>query len=657
MSQVRNFTLPLLLVFSTAAPLYAQDAVPTENSAAITPPPLSAYGLLPAIEDADLSPDGSRRAVLQTVNGQREIVALDETETVLVRSPIADQKIDSIQWAGNDFLIISLRRADRFAGMKVDEYPITYIFNLKSRKTYYVFEGRQDLLKVTFGSYGIRQVEGRWVGFFGGYSLGRGQYLYRVDLETGKAKEVERAGTYTADFDWVLDENGGRVVTLITEEDGEWKIENSDGKVIKKGKETDDRGIALSGLNADGSAVIYFQFDPIEDEYVAREIALSDGQAVAVPSTPYEADSLYYNPHSSRLIGWRSDELGALPVMIDPTHNNTVKKLSRAFPGKIMRFTDFSDDFNMLLFRVEGPGDPGTWYQFDVAAKNAWPVGQERPGIAPQQVGEIRLIDYAAQDGTELEMIVTLPPGLEPKNLPVIMLPHGGPHAHDEPVFDYWAQALASRGYVVVQPNFRGSTNKDRAFMEAGYGEWGGKMQTDVSDALAHLAGMGMVDANRACIVGASYGGYAALAGVTLQQGIYKCAVSVAGVSDVALMVRNDLEGTYGSSPTSRYYKRAVGEGRDLKMLSPANFAERADAPILLIHGRDDSVVYINQSERMHSRLKGAKKPVEYVILKGEDHWLSRGETRLAMLEAVVAFVEKHNPPGVQPAASAKAGD
>ena len=237
------------------------------------------------------------------------------------------------------------------------------------------------------------------------------------------------------------------------------------------------------------------------------------------------------------------------------------------------------------------------------------------------------------------------------------LLPHGGPHSHDTESFDWWAQALASRSYAVFQPNFRGSTNRDEEFTQAGYGEWGGKMQSDISDALAHLAEQGIVDPSRACIVGASYGGYAALAGVTLQQGLYRCAVSVAGVSDVALMSRIERRESGGSKTAARSLEQQLGPRSRYRDISPRQHARRADAPILLIHGRDDVVVAYDQSLKMADALKDAGKPYEFLELQGEDHWLSTAETRLAMLKAAVAFVEKHNPPGkgAAPAATASA--
>jgi dipeptidyl aminopeptidase/acylaminoacyl peptidase len=225
-------------------------------------------------------------------------------------------------------------------------------------------------------------------------------------------------------------------------------------------------------------------------------------------------------------------------------------------------------------------------------------------------------------------------------------MPHGGPASADTERFDWWAQALADQGYAVLQPNYRGS-NVTLKLMEAGYGEWGRKMQTDLSDGVQYLAKEGVIDPSRVCIVGASYGGYAALAGVTLQSGIYRCSVSVAGISDLPRMRSWTKDNQLGMA--ARYWDRFWGvaehDKEGLKVISPIEHVQAVTAPILLIHGRDDTVVPFEQSEVMLSALKRAGKPVEMVTLKHEDHWLSSSETRLQMLEATVAFLRAHNPP------------
>jgi dipeptidyl aminopeptidase/acylaminoacyl peptidase len=202
------------------------------------------------------------------------------------------------------------------------------------------------------------------------------------------------------------------------------------------------------------------------------------------------------------------------------------------------------------------------------------------------------------------------------------------------------------RGYAVFQPNFRGSSGYGTAFRNAGFGQWGRKMQTDISDGLAALAAEGIVDPKRACIVGGSYGGYAALVGVTIQQGLYRCAASYSGISDPAKMLRQNINDR-GARTFRRYWGDYLGtlHPEDIpKEISPRANAGQADAPILLAHGEKDTIVLLEQSEDMAAALRKAGKPVEYIELKNEDHWLSRSATRLQWFKAMVAFVQKHNP-------------
>jgi dipeptidyl aminopeptidase/acylaminoacyl peptidase len=255
---------------------------------------------------------------------------------------------------------------------------------------------------------------------------------------------------------------------------------------------------------------------------------------------------------------------------------------------------------------------------------------------------------YAARDGVEIPAYLTRPLGVEGP-APLVLLPHGGPAARDYGGYDWLAHGLASRGYVVLQPNFRGSGGYGQVWEEAGHGEWGtGVMQHDLTDGVAALISAGIADPQRVCIVGASYGGYAALAGAAFTPELYRCAAAIAGVADLRDMLAFERERAGDRSATVSYWRQAMGvdddesSPQDLDAASPAQHADRVRAPVLLIHGRDDTVVPIVQSRKMERALQGAGKPVQFVELEGEDHWLSGAPTRLGTLQALDAFLAEH---------------
>jgi dipeptidyl aminopeptidase/acylaminoacyl peptidase len=242
---------------------------------------------------------------------------------------------------------------------------------------------------------------------------------------------------------------------------------------------------------------------------------------------------------------------------------------------------------------------------------------------------------------------LTLPQGAR-QNLLLVLLPHGGPHnARDSLDYDDWATFLASRGYAVLQPNYRGSGGYGDAWQRAGYRQWGGLMQTDLNDGVDALVRSGIVDANRVCIVGASYGGYAALAGATMTPDRYRCAVSVAGPSDLSQFVlERERRSGDDDTMTADWWRRSIGdrdEDREaVRAASPVNLADRVAAPILLMHGTDDTVVPIDQSRRMLRALNAANKNVRFVELRGDDHWLSDAPTRIQVLREIETFLAQH---------------
>ena len=640
----------LCLAALIVAPLAARAAEPA---------PLAAYGSLPDIESMALSHSGERLAAVMSIGGERVVLLMTSEIDTLRMLRLEEAKVRSMEWIGEDRVVVQVSRTETLGpDFNVGQFEFYHALILPANETdkqQMVFDD-PTMLNAIFGNHGVRNVGGRWLAYFSGVERergARGYYigstrpdLFAVDIATNRHSRVADRGSQGDGYAWLLGPDGEVAATLAIDiRTGNWSIKVPGGGVLASGvaKQGD---VGLVSLGKDGTSVIYSELD--EDDKLTRwyEVPL-DGLAPPIEFIKAEeVERRFIDRTTGELLGLLRTGANQRPQFFDPQHQSVVTKIYRAFPNLEVDLMDWTPDFSRVLVRTTGNGDSGTWYLVDMTQMRASAVGYERVALGPEHVGAISLVEYKAGDGLDLDGILTLPPGSEAKNLPLVVLPHGGPHSHDDQVFDWWAQAFASRGYAVFQPNFRGSTNRDEAFMRAGFGQWGKAMQTDISDGLAELARRGIVDPRRACIVGASYGGYAALAGVTLQQGLYRCAVAVAPVSDLGSMFSSEYNDGGRSGMLKRSLLEEFGPRSGFDAVSPRRFARQADAPILLIHGKDDTVVPFEQSSKMADALKDAGKPHELVVLRREDHWLSRADTRLQMLEEAVAFVQQHNPPG-----------
>ncbi|MEM7666657.1 MAG: S9 family peptidase [Pseudomonadota bacterium] len=642
-----------------AAALAAVSLVPLAVvSSAQEPLPISEYGKLPEVERAILSPSGDRIAMLRTVNGQRVLTAIEDQSTVLAQIVVDEMKIRYIKWIGDERLLLVTSQTEKLgAHFTTDKYEfyVGRVLPLSSDgEAGVIFGNDPKLIDTIVGDFGIREIDGRYYGFFGAIELGKGTrsrlqyewehgrpFLYRVDLQNFETQRIAKAPREGVDRDWLVDANGNIAATLdVNETSGSWVLTSTGTGTIAKGSNSFG-AVWLIGLTFDGKGVILGE--RTSDEVTWSEIPLAGG--VRKPFLEgLDIDRVYFDDTTGHIMGYTEGGRSEKVTFENPAHAKTVRAVRKAFPNLEMRMVDWTSNLSDVIVRTSGNMDSGTYYAVDLASSRANALAYERTKIVPELVGKVSTFEYTASDGLQMDGILTLPPGKEAKNLPVVMLPHGGPHSQDNPGFDWWAQAFASRGYAVFQPNFRGSTNRTAEFRTAGYGEWGRKMQTDKSDGLAALAEAGIVDPERACIVGASYGGYAALAGVTLQQDIYRCAVAVAPVSDISDMYGEDYRASGRERTTKASLLNQLGPRDRWKEASPLRHAEKASAPIMLIHGKDDTVVPYSHSSKMADKLKDAGKSYEMVTLKGEDHWLSLSETRQEMLQQSVAFVQKHNP-------------
>ena len=617
--------------------------------------PPEVYGRLPSLEEVALSPDGSRIAFIRTSQDDRILAVHDFTKGKIIGGlRVGTVKLRSIGWADDDHLLIITSVTTLpwgFMGPEREWYQLLVYDVVKHRTDVYPNADRLPhdaprVMNVTWGETMVRRVEGHTVLFIPGYVISSDRTeptLFRVDLETGNERIFRQGSSSTVE--WLVGADGEIAAEEDYDDKGQrwWILQHRDGRMqeIASGHEAIDYP-RLLGFGPEPGTLLMRTFE--NGNPVWRLLSLQDGSfgppmaERQVMEAPIE-DRLTY-----RMIGGVHVDDVPHYVFFDPKTQAKWDAIVRAFHNAQVRFVSHDNDFKKIVVLVNGP-DYGFCYELvDMTTHKADMLGDVYEGVTKPL--EVRRITYPAADGLPIPAYLTLPRGKPEKDLALVVLPHGGPAVRDTARFDWWAQALADQGYLVLQPNYRGS-DLNLKFLAAGFGQWGRKMQTDLSDGVRYLVKQGMVDPTKVCIVGGSYGGYAALAGVTLDPGVYRCAVSIAGLSDLKRMLQWETD-TH-TRRTERYWDRFMGaSGPDdpvLDQISPIKHLDAVNVPVMLIHGRDDTVVPFEQSSIMVDALKRAKKDVEMVTLKKEDHWLSRSETRLQMLQSSITFLRAHNPP------------
>ncbi|MET0308834.1 MAG: S9 family peptidase [Sphingomonas sp.] len=356
-----------------------------------------------------------------------------------------------------------------------------------------------------------------------------------------------------------------------------------------------------------------------------------------------DVDSLIRVGRQRRVVGvsYATDRREA--EFFDPELRKLRIALGKALPdAPLVEFVDASADESRLLLRGEGDVNPGTFYLFDKGKRSLEEIMPIRPQLAGMKLATVKPIEFPAADGTRIPGYLTLPPGSDGKNLPAIVMPHGGPGARDEWGFDWLAQFYAARGYAVLQPNYRGSTGYGEGwFQKNGFQSWQIAIG-DINDGGRWLQREGIVAPGKLAIVGWSYGGYAALQSAVLDPDLFKAIVAVAPVTDLESL-RNESRNFTNFPLVDRF----IGNGPHVRAGSPARNAEKIKAPVLLFHGTLDENVGVNESRMMERSIRDAKGKVEYVEFKGLDHQLDSVEARKTLLSKSDAFLRATL--GIQP--------
>ncbi len=645
----------LRLFVSTAA-----AALISAASVQAAPPPASAFGRIPAVVDAELSPSGQKIAILGGAADQRilSIATIDQPGLPILQ--LGDVEVVNLTWAGDAYVLAKIAywekvdakrsyRLERYIAVTPEAKAVSRFFDNRISGSYMA---TQPLLGVTSNPPRALVLDlaastgaaGTMDSRMKKKDAGESFSVWSVDPANGQGKLVQKGDVDTANFE--VDSAGEARVRLdIDSINDRFSIYGrppgkSQWAVVHAGADFESRRDYYGYSEADQAVYL------MTDQGLVRK-RLADGTvekfADSAPSL-----SLVWDEHRRTAVGVSSGLEMPAVRWLDPDVGAAHGLLSRAFKGKSVEMAGWSADRNRFIARVGGPNAPDVWYLYDKARKEVSPLAEAYPELKGAELGKTRWITYKARDGLEIPAYLTLPPGSAPAGAkrPLIVLPHGGPETRDTYDFDYLAQFLATRGYAVLQPQFRGSWGFGDAFRKAGRGEWGGKMQTDLVDGVAAAAATGEIDASRVCIVGASFGGYAALAGATLHPDAYRCAVSIAGISDLGQLIleENRLYGRESAGMEELRDELGAADKTRLVAMSPARNAAAVRAPVLLIHGDKDTVVQAAQSERMAEALKAAGKPHELMILTDENHYFTKAANRTRMLEAIEAFLAKNLP-------------
>lgn len=328
-------------------------------------------------------------------------------------------------------------------------------------------------------------------------------------------------------------------------------------------------------------------------------------------------------------------------------------KLAPKFEGYEYWIYGENDEENMFMVWAGSDRQPGKYYFYDATSDKLEPVATLRPWINEEQMAEMKPISYQSRDGLTIHGYLTLPKGREAKGLPVVINPHGGPWARDGWGYNPEVQLLANRGYAVLQMNFRGSTGYGREFWEKSFKQWGLTMQNDITDGVDWLVKEGIADPKRVSIYGASYGGYATLAGITFTPGLYACAVDYVGVSNMFTFMKTVPP--YWE-PFKKMMYEMVGDPKVDSVLlhnaSPVFFVDRIQCPLFIAQGATDPRVNKDESDQVVAALKARGVEVQYMVKENEGHGFHNEENRFEFYEAMDKFLDQHIGSGYKPAAS-----
>ena len=627
--------------------------------------PIEYFGSLPTLRGAKLSPNGKSAAMLINDKGTttlivRNLEAVNGKAVGIMSTDNRQYNLGWFRWVSNDRLLVGTRfpakrrgnsqsivggvqtSETRLLSVKADGSQIINLLKPNSFRGDYQAQIQDDVIDFDLdgGKHVLLEL--------GDPAVSADPAVFSLDVETGERRQVQGS---RADFrDWMVDRNH-KVRVGVARRDKQIEIHacDPDGSNWRK-------LWSYTLLSPDSVWPLGFGKDPNEIYILADHngrdalftVNLKDPElkrTLKLDNSKSDVEgSLMYSKATGEVVGLLgSGAVGESSVNFwNTAKREQMEAIDLALPQRYNTVYDTSADESKYLVYSSNDRIAGEWYLGDSATGNLSLLGLSYPDLDSEKMVPKKAVKITARDGLVLPAYLSTPLGIEAKNLPLVLLVHGGPQGSDHAGFDTWVQFLTNRGYAVLQVNFRGSTGFGKRLMTSGLRRWGLEMQDDLADGVQWAIDQGIANSKRVCIVGASFGGYAALMGVAKTPDLYKCAVSFAGVSDLIELAGDATLYRNGTDAMEAQVGSLDDEKERLKKTSARFLAKQIKAPVLLIHGTVDRSVPYYQAELMQTALKDAGKNFRFVKQDLGDHHLSIYEHRIEFFTELEAFLAKN---------------
>ena len=599
-----------------------------------------------------LSPDGKYLAAITPVNNRRNIAVINlETREARAVTGIKERDISGFFWANNDRILFFMDKDgnESFGIFAVNKDGSKYRVLIEPAETQ--IKGGSRIVRTASVINTLKEEdEYVLVSVPRIYQDTVIQDVKKMNIMSGRSSMVERnPGTISG---WITNYTG-EVVGAIGTVDGENEVlfRKSQGddwtKLIKFEDATG--GFYPAWISKDASRMyISSNVTPEGETRDKAAIYKYDLENNKIGELIFEHDMVDVSGVSGSLL---TDDIVMVSYVaekpgrhyVDQRWADILEPVQAAFPDKIVTPSSITDDEKLMVITVWSSREPATYYLFDVESRRMEELAAAYDWLDPSDLGEMQPVWIEARDGLQLPAYLTLPPDSDGKNLPMVINPHGGPRARDTYGFRPDVQLMANRGYAVLQVNFRGSTGYGQEFDKAGWRRWGLEMQDDITDAVQWAVEQGIADPDRVCIYGGSYGGYAAMAGITFTPELYQCAINYVGVTSIPLLFETMPTAWRRFLPSM---KKQIGDpDKEADMLedrSPLNHVDQIRVPLLMAYGLQDPRVVIDHALDLEKELKKHEVDYELIIEKKEGHGFVRFENQVEWYTKVIEFLDEN---------------